>query len=215
MGGGVFPMATAAARPAGRSVHHVPGRLRLRLDRRELAPETLRQVEQKISAIDGVESCTASPRTGSLLVRYDPKRVDPSRVLGVLAVAGSADDGPAADDQPDAQHPHSKLARRLDGAYGALDRRVRRLTGHHLDLKMLMPIGFAAVAVRQIIVSSGNLMPIPWYVLLWYAYDSYTRAHRTTEGKVVQQLMKEAGNLEGGDGAAEGEAGADGGGGES
>jgi hypothetical protein len=41
------------------------------------------------------------------------------------------------------------------------------------DLRTLLPVGLGALAVREVL--SGRAVAAPWYVLAWYAFDSFTR----------------------------------------
>jgi hypothetical protein len=113
-----------------------------------------------------------------LLIRYDSDRVDLAELAG-LARAADAIVLDVQEPRAEAadEHPHSSLARQVSARFGGWDRRLRRGTGGRVDLKMLVPITFGTLAVRQIILTSGSLAPIPWYVLLWYAFDSYVKLH--------------------------------------
>lgn len=63
----------------------IEGRVRLRADALK-DPEKLQMVENAVKSYDGVLSTRANPRTGSLLVEYDP-RVIPTETLQVAAEA--------------------------------------------------------------------------------------------------------------------------------
>ncbi len=185
---------TAAAGPvAGRVVHRVPGRVRIKFDKAEIAPEALARLRQAVSEVDGVARCDASPRTTSLVVHYDNAGLDMAQLAG--AVGGLVPEEEAEGGRPDLaheRHPHSRFARGLNARFVALDRRIRQLTGHRVDLKLVLPVGFGVLAARQIITSSGGLPTIPWYVLLWYAFDSYLRLHHTPQGQAAQTLLEAA-----------------------
>lgn len=56
------------------------GRVRLRTDALK-DPEKLRMVEDTIKSQNGVLSTLANPRTGSLLVEYDPERIPKETLL--------------------------------------------------------------------------------------------------------------------------------------
>ena len=185
-------MTAAAGSAAGRVVHRVPGRVRIRFGRAEMTPEALARLRQAISEFDGVTRCNANLRTNSLVIHYDAG-LDMDRLAG--AVGGLAMEEAAAGEQPDPaheRHPHSRVARGLNARFAALDRRIRQLTGHRLDLKLVLPVGFGLLAARQILTSSGGLPAIPWYVLLWYAFDSYLRLHHTPQGQAAQTLIAAA-----------------------
>ena len=37
----------------------------------------------------------------------------------------------------------------------------------------MVPATFGVLALRQIVTNFGELAGIPWYVLAWYAFDSF------------------------------------------
>lgn len=69
-------------------VHHVPGRLRVKAPALKRNPARAAGVCAAVTAVPGVSSAEANPVTGSLLIAYDPLRVDPRRVLDRLAEDG-------------------------------------------------------------------------------------------------------------------------------
>ena len=56
-----------------RVVHHIPGRLRVRLPRTQRDPIVLSQLRDFIGNLGGVRSVHISPVTGSILVHYRPE----------------------------------------------------------------------------------------------------------------------------------------------
>lgn len=70
-----------------RSLHSVPGRLRIKTDvlRRSSAADAVRA---EVIAIAGVSRATVNTVTGSLLVTYDPKCLQPEVVWTRLVKAG-------------------------------------------------------------------------------------------------------------------------------
>ena len=66
-------------------VHHVPGRLRLRGPRLEGNAERFDRLRVTLSAAPGVHSVEMRPRTGSVVVHYDPERADPEALVSLAA----------------------------------------------------------------------------------------------------------------------------------
>jgi hypothetical protein len=62
-----------------------------------------------------------------------------------------------------------------------LNQRVKRVTNGAVDLRFLVPLGFSALALRQLLAKGFQLETIPWYVLAWYAFDSFVKFHYTSE----------------------------------
>lgn len=72
----------------GHYVHHVPGRLRVKAPALKRNPRLAAQVCSAAMTLDGVSGAEANPVTGSLIVTYDPLRIDPRMVLQRLAEDG-------------------------------------------------------------------------------------------------------------------------------
>ena len=62
-----------------------------------------------------------------------------------------------------------------------LNQRVKTATNDALDLRFLLPLGLGVLAFRQLIVKGWQLELIPWYVLAWYAFDSFLKLNSTDE----------------------------------
>ena len=62
-----------------------------------------------------------------------------------------------------------------------LNQRVKTATNDAIDLRFLLPLSFGVLAVRQLIVKGWQLELIPWYVLAWYAFDSFIKLNSTNE----------------------------------
>jgi hypothetical protein len=62
-----------------------------------------------------------------------------------------------------------------------LNRDVRRATKGAVDLQFLLPFSFAILALRQLLVKGLQFEIIPWYVLAWYAFDSFIKLHGIDE----------------------------------
>ena len=69
-------------------VHHVPGRLRVRVPQVKRSPKESRRVQDHLKDLMGVENVSVNPITGSVLVTYDQNRIDSSEILGHLRDQG-------------------------------------------------------------------------------------------------------------------------------
>lgn len=71
-------------------VHHVPGRLRLRLDPRLRDHPAAREFGQWRGNGTGILATRVNPVARSLVVEYDPKRIDPTALEDFLASSDAA-----------------------------------------------------------------------------------------------------------------------------
>ena len=72
----------------GTYVHHVPGRLRVKLPALGRDPRLSGTVREAVEAIEGVTTATVNLRSRSLIVRYDSRSVTAEAVLDCLKTAG-------------------------------------------------------------------------------------------------------------------------------
>jgi copper chaperone CopZ len=90
-----------------RQVHHVPGRLRLRIAAVKRNPGRAKVVEDLIEGRPGITSVDANTLTGSVTVIYDTDAITPTEILGILrdrgfVVAGGTEVAQVGGPDPDA-----------------------------------------------------------------------------------------------------------------
>jgi hypothetical protein len=73
-------------------VHHVPGRLRVKLPILKSRPEREHQIVQLFDDVEGIELVSANPLTGSLVIHYDAERIHSEDMLEILKDNGHLDD---------------------------------------------------------------------------------------------------------------------------
>lgn len=69
-------------------VHHLPGRLRLRSAALKDNTRAGEEAKGRLVDIAGIRSVMANPKTGSLLLEYDPAVIVPGRIAELLASRG-------------------------------------------------------------------------------------------------------------------------------
>lgn len=167
--------------PAVQVVHASPGRLRLRVRREAADDDTLARTERALVGLTGVRDVRANPLTRSVLVAYDDGVAEPAQVMAAVERAGltvaptpdQAGEGSGARAALD----RTALSQGITDLFGAADTRLADLTGGAADLRTLVPVGFAVMAIRQLV--TGPVSAVPWYALAWYAFDSFVKLRRT------------------------------------
>lgn len=141
----------------------IPGRIRLRaIDR--AGRQRLASLTDELGAWPEVTGVQPRAQSSSLIVRCEPKHApavaDRLRELGVDPRAG----GPSP-------APRSPAAA-IGGAASSANRAVgRRLDG--TDLRVLVPLGLGLLAARRAMSGDHRLADAPWYVLAWYASETF------------------------------------------
>ena len=83
-------------------VHALAGRLRIKIPRIKGAADQAEELEQHLQEFAGIESVSANPTTGNVLVLYNPQRIDQGRIIlslremGYLSQAGLMASGMAS-----------------------------------------------------------------------------------------------------------------------
>jgi hypothetical protein len=57
----------------------------------------------------------------------------------------------------------------------------KKATAGSVDLRFLFPLLLSLLALRQIFTKSPGLKTSHWYVLAWYAFDSFMKLNNTKE----------------------------------
>ena len=169
-----------------RVVHHIPGRLRVKLPRASRNPALLRQLQDFVSGLGGVRQVEVNPVTGSILVHYHPESRE--QIESLMKSAGStpagylppelADAGDLANRivaEADFLSAHSQLAQHIVNGVKALDQAVREATDNAVDLKVLLPAGLAIWAYLK---SSTEAATPLWATLAIFSFNSFVSLHR-------------------------------------
>jgi hypothetical protein len=163
------PATTAHAngRPLARMGHSTPRRVRVRVLRQDRSPERLERLKERLAADPRVDSVEVDPRTGSVLVQGSSNenlRAALARVVELVEEAGP-DGVPGAGASLAVQ-----LVKGLEG-------RIQTASGGHLSLRWVVPGAFAAAGIRQLLRQGLSAEALPWYVLFYYASDSFLKLY--------------------------------------
>jgi hypothetical protein len=219
-------MIDLAASHSAEIVHHVPGRLRLKVPRGRDNPAILEQIKTAFGHVPNVDSVETRVASGSVVVLYDPEHYGDIAALvrGLArteaksgATNGSA--GPAAapgkkrstkprlpesaQPHPSEEHPpghplhkppkthlneelegieqeaeflaeHSHTARVLVDWCKELDNQIKRVSNNNLDLKIMVPLGLAAVTFLEIGAAAATPM---WVTLAIFSLNHFVELH--------------------------------------
>jgi hypothetical protein len=127
-----------------------------------------------------VHDVRANVHTGSIVVHHAHKDNSLDEITAVLQDLGVIL-GSATDVDPPFIPGKSGVAEDLTSAVSDLNQRVGVATNGAVDLRMLVPVGLATLAVRELIRNGWEFETAPWYVLTWYAFDSFIKLHYTAE----------------------------------
>jgi heavy-metal-associated domain-containing protein len=69
-------------------VHALAGRLRIKIPKIKGAADQAQKLEQHLQQFTGIESVSANPTTGNVLVLYNPHRIDQGRIILSMRESG-------------------------------------------------------------------------------------------------------------------------------
>lgn len=69
-------------------IHHVPGRLRVRVPAIKRSGETSERLKRALQAVPGISGVEPNLMTGSIVVHYDPQSTSAASILAILTDRG-------------------------------------------------------------------------------------------------------------------------------
>jgi hypothetical protein len=128
-----------------------------------------------VEAISGVTGCRWSPRTRSLLIRYEPERVSAAELAASVAQHVGLASAPVTVEQRESLatrvHAGSSLATGVKAAVVEIDERVQRATRGVVGFSGLLVVSLTAWALGEMV--RGRARPIAWSTALWYAHGLF------------------------------------------
>jgi len=170
-------------------VHHLPGRLRVRLPRSRRDPRLLEQVRDFVQGLGGVCHVEINPVTGSILVHYRPESEEEiHRLLSQASTVDAFEEAPPALTEADEMAvkiekeaeflaAHSEVALQMVTAVKALNREIREATGNMVDMKVLLPAGLAVWAFLK---AGADVATPLWVTLAIFSFHSFVALHHPT-----------------------------------
>jgi hypothetical protein len=148
-------------------VYHHPGRLRLRGDALARSASVAIQMRDAVSGLGGVARVAHNATSGSLLIEYQPDRIDADAILGALADAGI---------RLEALPRRRDASRALVGAATDLNARVGDATRGAADLHGVVSFALGVGAVTTLVLGRQTRWP-RWDNLLYWSYTFFRDRH--------------------------------------
>ena len=161
-----------------RLVHHHPGYVRIRAGA-FIQPEddspVVTAARTAAETVPGFRSWSLSPKTGSVVIQYDPATLDADDLLKHIAKCAEFRGVEiAASTKANRQELVSGF---LDTVQG-VNQVVSKLTGERADLRELVPVALAAVSVLSFVLHEERGRLPEWSSALWRSYRVFMHWHR-------------------------------------
>jgi len=153
-----------------------PGRTRFKIPPHHRNYQDMERLSSGLQAHPDVHDVQFNTQTGSILVHHDPHRSDVHemkdvmRDLGVIFadITGSADLLSIGTSGGDSSFDFTS-------AITDLNQRVLLATNGVVDLQYVVPLGLGALAVVQLLTFGWQFDLVPWFVLAYFAVDSFIK----------------------------------------
>jgi hypothetical protein len=156
-------------------ISDTPGRLRLRIAPGDRQADKMQKIANLLEAQPNVTQVKTNIHRGSILIHHE--RTDKSlenllitlKDLGIIFA--SMTEG----------NPEASVG--VANAVVDLNKRVQQVTNGTLDLRFLFPLGLSILSLRQLLIKGLQFETIPWYVLAWYAFDSFIKLNNPRQAQ--------------------------------
>jgi hypothetical protein len=160
-------------------VHAVPGRVRVKISRVKSDTALAQRIQERLSAVEGIQRVDVNPITGSVLVLYDSTAIPPFESLSSLMERfialfpdtewGELDASMAA--SSNGAGSGVSPAEELATFVGGLNAKLGEATGG-FDLKFLLPLSLFLLGLRGLLITGKGVFPT-WYDLLWFSFGTF------------------------------------------
>jgi Heavy metal associated domain 2 len=174
-------------RHSARAVHHVRGRIRLKIPASKGDSRLLDEIKQTIAPLEGVRRVDTNPSTGSVVVHYDPAlhvsfheqladHAENACPFLLMPPELTEVDELAKKIEQEAQFlsQHSEAARTIVEGFKRLDSAIKMATHNTVDLKVLLPLGLAVYSFAEIGLEASTPL---WVTLGIFSFNSFLTLH--------------------------------------
>jgi heavy-metal-associated domain-containing protein len=180
-----------------RLVHHHPGYLRIRADaflQAQANSPIVTAARTAAEAVPGFRSWSLSPKTGSVVIQYEPGKLEPDDLLKHIA-------GRAGFRGVEVATRHKANRRELVSNFlnevQSVNRAIGELTGERADLRELVPLALVAVSALSFVVNDERGRLPHWFGALYRSYRIFYQWHRReiqTRERVARHAEERAGS---------------------
>ena len=160
---------------SARLLSQTPGRVRLLLAPEFRQAEQMKRIASVLCERLKIYRVRTNVAIGSITIFYPEEGSSLAQIGSLLSDLGVI--FPAQSPEKSLTDNQSEAAAALTTEAAALNQRCFNATDGAVDLRFLIPLGLSAIALRQLLVHGLQLGAIPWYVLGWYAFDSFVKFH--------------------------------------
>jgi len=173
-----------------RLVHHHPGYLRIRANafrEPEADSPIVKSARTAAEGTPGFRSWSRNPKTGSVVIQYDPARLEADDLLKHIAT-GAGFRGVEVSTRT--KRSRRELVNAFLDRVQDVNRAVSELTDERADLRELVPLALVAVSAVSFVVNDERSRLPHWFGALYRSYRVFMHWHRRevrTRERVARQ----------------------------
>ncbi|HEY9848292.1 MAG TPA: hypothetical protein V6D28_02450 [Leptolyngbyaceae cyanobacterium] len=161
-------------------VSSTPSRTRLRVSHKRRKSDEMLRIANALKSRTDVHDVRINEQTGSIVIHHSDENGTRENILATLQDLGIILASITGTEMP-SMDGKSAVAEDFTSAVYDLNQRVGNITNGIVDLRLLIPIGFALLAIRQAARNGWQIEAAPWYALAYYAFDSFIKLHYTQD----------------------------------
>jgi hypothetical protein len=159
-------------------ISSTPKRTRIRVSSKRRNKGELERIAEALNESPKIHDVDTNVGTGTIVIHHEDGVLDDIEArlldLGVILMC-------AADLKIPSAEGTTQVAFELTDAVADLNRRLGLATNGLFNLRTLVPLGFGALAIVQLVRRGFQLGAAPWYVLAYAAFDSFVKLHYSRE----------------------------------
>lgn len=168
-------------------VSSTPTRTRLKVSEKRRNPQEMGRIAKALKAKACVHDVRTNLQTGSIVIHHGSQPSSLENIAMTLRDLGVILGHVSDVEIPLNSGEKSAVANDLTAAITDLNQKVGQATNGLVDLRMIVPLGFGALAVRQLLRQGFQIETAPWYALAYYAFDSFIKLHYTHDREDVKE----------------------------
>jgi len=178
-------------------VHHHPGYLRIRAEafvQPDDDSSIVTAAQTAAETVPGFRSWSLNPKTGSVVVEYDPGTLDADDLLKHIAKSAGFRGVEISSSRK--MNRQELVGAFLDTVHD-VNQVVSQLTGERADLRELVPVALAAISVVSFVLNEDRGRLPHWNSALYRGYRIFMQWHRMevrTRERVARQEEESGGS---------------------
>lgn len=161
-------------------ISQTPGRIRMRVAHSHRQKHKMEPIAKALQEQTEIHQVKTNLHSGSITIFHWPETSTFEDMRRILLDLGFIFFD-VAEESLLVSGGHSSASAGITRVATDLNQRVKRLTQETVDLRFMIPFSFGILALRQLVIKGWQFNLIPWYVLAWYAFDSFLKLNQTDD----------------------------------